>query len=169
MPADYKGRLYLLLTGCCPPKLQTSLINSIFIGCGRATRWVGERDNSPKGILENTGQRRWLGVSGGNPIHGLSSCVKVHRQKAQLGTTFPLLLLLLAIIQKRTQYLYYRLLKKKWKWRIVLGTKTFTFFKNVWLDNRFFKLRLIVSSSFTQIFERTIVCQNVLGTALADQ
>lgn len=112
MPADYKGRLYLLLTGCCPPKLQTSLINSIFIGCGRATRWVGERDNSPKGILENTGQRRWLGVSGGNPIHGLSSCVKVHRQKAQLGTTFPLLLL--AIIQKRTQYLYYRLLKKKW-------------------------------------------------------
>ena len=33
-------------------------------------------------------QRRWLGVSGGNPIHGLSSCVKVHRQKAQLGTTF---------------------------------------------------------------------------------
>ena len=119
MPADYKGRLYLLLTGCCPPKLQTSLINSIFIGCGRATRWVGERDNSPKGILENTGQRRWLGVSGGNPIHGLSSCVKVHRQKAQLGTTFPLLLLL--AIQKRTQYLCYRLLKKKWKWRIVLG------------------------------------------------
>ena len=90
----YKGRLYLLLTELCsescPPKLQTSLINSIFIGCGRATRWVGERDNSPKGILENTGvQRRWLGVSGGNPIHGLSSCVKVHRQKAQLGTTFP--------------------------------------------------------------------------------
>ena len=49
------------------------------------------------------------------------------------------------------------------------GTKTFTFFKNVWLDNRFFKLSLIVFSSLTQIFERTIVCQNVLGTALADQ
>jgi hypothetical protein len=49
----------------------------------------------------------------------------------------PLLLLLLAIIQKRTQYLCYGLLKKKWKLRIVLGqdrtegTKTFTFFKNV--------------------------------------
>ena len=28
-------------------------------------------------------------AAGGNPIHGLSSCVKVHRQKAQLGTTFP--------------------------------------------------------------------------------
>ena len=28
-------------------------------------------------------------MAGGNPIHGLSSCVKVHRQKAQLGTTFP--------------------------------------------------------------------------------
>ena len=33
----------------------------------------------------------------------------------------PLLLLLLAIIQKRTQYLCYGLLKKKWKWRIVWG------------------------------------------------
>ena len=113
-------------------------------------------------------QRRWLGVSGGNPIHGLSSCVKVHRQKAQLGTTFTFPLLLLAIIQKRTQYLCYGLLKKKWKWRIVwgqdrtVGPKLSLFSKNVWLDNRFFKLSLIVFSSFTQIFERTIVFQNVL-------
>jgi hypothetical protein len=37
------------------------------------------------------------------------------------------------------------------------------------LDNRFFKLSLIVFSSFTQILDRTIVSQNVLGTALADQ
>ena len=87
----------------------------------------------------------------------------------------PLLLLLLAIIQKRTQYLCYGLLKKKWRWRIFLGQdrtagpKLSLFSKNVWLDNRFFKLSLIVFSSFTQIFERTIVCQNVLGTALADQ
>ena len=76
---------YLLLTGCCLLKLQTSLINSIFIGCGRPNRWVGERDNSPKGILEKEGQH---GGGRGNPIHALSSCVKVHPKSAVARTVY---------------------------------------------------------------------------------
>ena len=75
---------YLLLTGCCPLKLQTSLINSIFIGCGRPNRWVGERDNSPKGMLQSKsiGYNTYI-----YPLSFLFMLYQAGGKSAQLGIT----------------------------------------------------------------------------------
>ena len=83
---------------------------------GGGTWQFAKRDTREHGTTEMAGSE-W-----GKPYSWSIKLCKSAPAKSAVGDhIYSPLLLLLAIIQKRTQYLCYGLLKKKWKWRIFLG------------------------------------------------